>query len=384
MPTNFSRRDFLFGAGSIGLGVAGLTSCAISSAIPYIEPPNSDSLKTTAGKYHPVKSSWDRVISTVVGLRPYRPLGYRVETEVFGKKTVIHNYGHGGAGISLSWGTSIQATHYALQQQPNSVEVLGAGVMGITTALLLAQKGVDVTVYASDFVPNTTSDIAAALWLPTTYLDRKLVSPAFLAKDDQISRNSFSRFLDYVNRPEYGVYWHRYHYLNNKTLNSDRELPGGNALYPELEISTSNNLFGFPYQVSMQCLMIDPSYYLRRLMQDAQSLGVKFELRSFNALPDVLALKSSVIMNCTGLGARSLFGDESLIPIQGQLTHLLPQSEINYSYVAPGKEGFLYMFPRKDSIVLGGTSMRGEFGIEPDLNLARDMVSEHALLAQKI
>jgi glycine/D-amino acid oxidase-like deaminating enzyme len=54
----------------------------------------------------PVLVSPDREIRTVVGLRPYRPSGFVVRAEKLGEKLVIHNYGHGGAGITLSWGTS--------------------------------------------------------------------------------------------------------------------------------------------------------------------------------------------------------------------------------------------------------------------------------------
>ncbi len=54
----------------------------------------------------PVKVSRDRVIREVVGLRPYRPEGFRVEAERVANQLLIHNYGHGGAGITLSWGTA--------------------------------------------------------------------------------------------------------------------------------------------------------------------------------------------------------------------------------------------------------------------------------------
>src|SRR5690606_7646878 len=54
----------------------------------------------------PVRVEEDRVIRAVAGLRPYRPSGFVVRAEPLGEKTVIHNYGHGGGGISLSWGSS--------------------------------------------------------------------------------------------------------------------------------------------------------------------------------------------------------------------------------------------------------------------------------------
>src|ERR1700749_3615103 len=53
----------------------------------------------------PVRVSPDREIRTVVGLRPYRPSGFVVRAEKIGDTLVVHNYGHGGSGITLSWGT---------------------------------------------------------------------------------------------------------------------------------------------------------------------------------------------------------------------------------------------------------------------------------------
>lgn len=361
------RREFLLSAGALGL-----SAC---TALPSAQKGH---------RYHPVKSSPNRVIETVVGLRPYRTTGYRLEAETLNNKTFVHNYGHGGGGISLSWGTSTIAAKLAMANNPDSVAVIGSGVMGITSALILARQGIKVTVYAADFPPNTTSNIAAALWLPTSYYNRKEVSQDFLLKDYEISRASLRGFYDYVNQPDYGVYWHDYHFLSHKTPSQKRELPGGNDLYPEYTVSTDNNLFGYHYQEKMKSLMIDPSFYLERLKLDAQISGAKFKLKKFDSIDDLMALKESVVINCTGLGAKTLFNDEKMLPLQGQLTLLLPQPEIDYSYVAVNKDSFYYMFPRKGAIVLGGTAVRNAYSTEPDRQLSMKMVHAHGELAARL
>ena len=61
-----------------------------------------------------VEASWERVIRTTVGLRPHRPSGFVVKTDKLDDKTLVHNYGHGGAGMSLSWGTG----HLAARDPP--------------------------------------------------------------------------------------------------------------------------------------------------------------------------------------------------------------------------------------------------------------------------
>ena len=86
-------------------------------------------------------------------------------------------------------------------------------------------------------------------------------------------------------------------------------------------------------------------------MQDfawtAQGGGV----REFASANDAAALPEPVVMNCTGLGSATLFKDDQLTPVKGQLTFLLPQPEVDYIYL----RGELYMFPRRDGILLAGT-----------------------------
>ena len=72
--------------------------------------------------------SMDNVIRSIVGLRPFRPSGFRVESEKFDDKVVVHNYGHGGGGITLSWGSSALAVRETLSMEQRDVAVVGGGV----------------------------------------------------------------------------------------------------------------------------------------------------------------------------------------------------------------------------------------------------------------
>ena len=368
------RRDVLAGLGVTTLGACASTAPVAPSLKPY-QPGRT---------YAPVQSSIGRVTRTVVGLRPYRPQGYRLQAERLGGKTVIHNYGHGGCGVTMSWGTSRAATDLATGEGVGPVAVLGAGVMGLTSALILARRGHDVTVYAEHMPPHTTSNIAGVLWFPTGYFDRDVASPDFLRRNRLLIREAHRGFLPYVNRPGYGVYWSDHHALARWTPKTYNTLPGGDDLYPALQRAHENTLFGYDFMERFRALIVDPDYYLDQIMQDAQLAGARFIAARLDGPEAVAALPQPVIVNCTGLGARDLFGDEDLVPIRGQLSHLLPQPEIDYSYVAPTAEGTLYMFPRKTGLVLGGTHEMGETGMTPDPAQITRMVEGHAALANRL
>ena len=163
------RRQFL-----TGLGAASLAGCSASMSLHTGSRPYW-------ADFPPVLSRMDRVTRTVVGLRPYRPQGYRLDWETLGDKTVVHSYGHGGCGVTMSWGTAVVAADYASEAGHEDVAVLGCGVQGLTAALTLARRGHKVTIYAADLPPYTTSNIAGVLWMPTTYFDRRVATPEFLA-----------------------------------------------------------------------------------------------------------------------------------------------------------------------------------------------------------
>jgi D-amino-acid oxidase len=102
--------------------------------------------------------AWDPTTRPpVAGLRPYREQTYRLEPEVVGSKFVVHNYGHGGAGITLSWGCAHEVVDVITAHgvaATDSVAALGAGVMGLTAATLLLARNLKVTVYAKEFPPQ--------------------------------------------------------------------------------------------------------------------------------------------------------------------------------------------------------------------------------------
>ena len=341
----------------------------------------------------PVKVSRDRVIREIVGLRPFRPEGYVVEAQRVGTKLLIHNYGHGGAGITLSWGTAQQAVELAREpvSQPPATPsrrtarpaptrrfaVIGCGVNGLSTAILLQRYFSDgtpnVTIYAKDLPPNTTSNIAGGYWSPTSSYDSDAVTADFTARFRNAARVSNRAFQSLVG-PEYGVRWIDIFDLNRSEVSLERGFPGGSDLYPQRILHRDpENFFGFPFVRQFSSMLIEPAVYLRALLRDFYSAGGKIVVKEFKSREEIMRLRENVIFNCTGLGARVLFDDQKLIPARGQLEILLPQPEIDYCYLGPG-----YMFPRSDGIVLGGTFDRDDWSLEVNRAQADSILNSHA------
>jgi D-amino-acid oxidase len=327
-----------------------------------------------------VQVSSDRVIRSVAGLRPYRPSGFALRADRMGEKVVIHNYGHGGCGITLSWGTAKLAVELALGQPHRQVAVLGSGAVGLATARLLQDHGFEVTVYTRDLPPNTTSNIAGGLWAPFTIADHDKRTSTFDAQLAQSSRFAYRYFQNLVG-DRYGIRWVPLFMLGDDT---EFSAPWTWQVAPELYRVTnlSKPEHPFPHRgaARIYLMLIEPAVYLPAVLADFRIAGGQVIVRDLPDLAAVIGLKEQVIVNCTGLGAKALFNDEELIPIKGQLTFLTPQPELNYMYIS----GANYMFPRRDGVLLGGTHERGIWTPEPDAAVIASMLDEHKRLAEEM
>lgn len=115
---------------------------------------------------------------------------------------------------------------------------------------------------------------------------------------------------------------------------------------------------------------------MNTLMRDFRRAGGSVVIRQFSDVSQLMQLREPLIMNCTGLGSRELFGDTDLMPVKGQLVQLLPQPEVNYSASISG-EG-LYMVPRTDGVLLGGTWQPDDWSLTPDPILTRNILEGQA------
>jgi D-amino-acid oxidase len=354
------RRAFLGSAASIML----LPGCATTMARPA----------PRRGCLPPVNVAPGRVIRTLAGLRPYRAAGFVVRAEALGDKRLVHNYGHGGAGITLSWGSAKLAVELGLPGHHGPVAVIGAGVMGLSTARLIQEAGFAVTLYAKALPPDTTSNIAGGQFHPFGHFRENAVTPEWRTQFLAAADYSWRRFQIMVG-DDYGIRW----------LPTYSETSGG--LEPQLlptfppdhrMLRADEHPFPVETMTRYDTLYVETGRYLGQLIRDVQIAGGTIRVRDFATPADIAALPERLVFNCTGLGARALFGDTGLRPVRGQLAILLPQPEIRYAFT--GQAG--YMFPRPDGIVLGGTFERDQWDTTPEPDaIARILASHQHLFA---
>lgn len=342
---------------------------------------------TTSGGYGSRRSSClaavrvspSRVIRTSVGLRPWRASGYVVREERVGGTRVIHNYGHGGGGITLSWGSSAQAVELGLRGHSRkdvgrAVAVIGAGVMGLTTARLLQEEGFAVTLYTGAMPEGTTSAVSGGQFYPSLLDDGESMPAGYDRQLYEALRYSHRRFMG-MRGARYGVRVLPNYEVSDRPLGHGRYAGMMDAILGRAdELSPREHPFPRHYVRVFETPMIEPRRLLGALLEDVRRDGGRVAVRSFSHPRQINALPERLVFNCTGLGSRALFGDAALRPRRGQLVWLQPQPEVAYAVI--GTDG-LYMFPRSDGVLLGGTWDLDDWNMRADPATTRRLLAGH-------
>lgn len=362
--------------------VGGCRSKTPTTPAPVLQPESPPREPLEGSALVPVEVDPTRAIRTIVGLRPFRPSGFVVRREEAEGKVLIHHYGHGGGGMSLSWGTAHQAVRLASSVSGRKCVVVGGGVIGLSTARLLQRYGAHVTVIAKALPPETTSNVSGAQWWPFSVFDAGRRTEDFGGRFVEAARLSFLEFQQLVG-PRWGVRWLPNYYLS-ESPHSSGWMSGPTGALHDLQIGyrdfgPGEHVFPLPYVRRFFTMMIEPATYLATLLSEVQAGGADIVVQEILSRDELLRLPYDVIFNCTGLGAGPFTADTELVPVKGQLSILMPQPGIDYNLI---HEDY-YMFSRTDGIVLGGTYVRGQADLAPDL-AARDRIisAHHKLFTQ--
>jgi glycine/D-amino acid oxidase-like deaminating enzyme len=315
----------------------------------------------------PIRARTDRLFDIAVCLRPFRPAGPRVDTERLGDTLVVHNYGHGGSGWSLSWGSSTRAVRLAMQASPGEVAVIGCGILGLTSAILAQRAGVRVTIYAREQLPLTTSARATGEWTPDSRVAlADAAAPGFASVWEEMARTAFKTHRDYLGLPGTPVEWiDQYSVTDDAPQSGPASLPNAIPAVPAVEFASYSKRIGdltprwrrvpaeaSPFKGAIvarnEMMIFNISDYGHTLLNDFFIAGGQFRHADFQTPRQVANLGRKVVINCTGYGARALWKDETLTPVRGQIARLIPQPDVRY--------GLTYRqviaVPRRDGIVV--------------------------------
>jgi glycine/D-amino acid oxidase-like deaminating enzyme len=300
---------------------------------------------------------------------------------------VVHNYGHGGSGWSLSWGAAELATRKALAGGARDVAVIGCGALGLTTATVLRRAGANVTIYAAEQLPLARSARATGTWSPDSRIAAEgETPPGFAELWETMCRTSFATFHNYVGLAGSPVEWSdRYTLFDGApTARHETATPGVPhfAQYVErvrditprpVTLPPEANPFPVANVRRAASLQFNVTEYAHVLMTDFLLAGGKIETRTFNAPGELTDLKQPVIVNCTGYGARALWKDETVVPVRGQIAWLIPQPELHYGLYYKG----VSVLPRRDGIVFQQVGDTEAYGYNDEREVA-DMAEARA------
>jgi len=225
-----------------------------------------------------------------------------------------------------------------------NIAIIGAGISGMSTALLLIEKDHHITVYAKAFSPNITSNRAAAFWFPYHIRnDRRGIRWC------QVSYDYYKKLAE---QKETGISIRQLIKVLRKGVDEEEPvwidlMPEGACRIMDKTELPENIVRGYDVTVPL----METQIFLPYLQQQLSEKGVRFierEIKSFNELTN----DHDIVINCSALGSRKLCNDESIIPVRGQVGLLAPKNDMP---IYLDNEKPLYVVPRKDAIIVGGT-----------------------------
>ena len=392
---SLSRRGFLAAIAA----TTGATTLAACSPSPYLAPSASPSGSAAASgtvdirRITPPRLDEARLGKRVLCYRPLRRGSPNLSVETTGTTVIAHNYGHGGSGWTLAPGSAKYVIDL-VEESPQGaslakdapITVVGAGVIGLFTAYDLVQRGyTNITLVAASF-DDLTSHNAGGLLAPVS-MDN---DPELQKVIDKIGIDAYRFYAEVANGTQKD-------FAKGAVIIpayfEDREHSGlepyvGQVMQPAKDVVLDfGNGTTRPMVAYDDGIFMDTAVFMQELT-DYLRPKMRFMTQQ---VTDLTALGSSVVFDCTGLGAGTLDGDAEVVPVQGHLIMLKDQNPADLQHMIlvyfdegttlsgqKAKRSF-YMFPKhlpgtgaNDVGVVGGTFIEGatpetpnyeEFGI---------------------
>ncbi|WP_372410716.1 NAD(P)/FAD-dependent oxidoreductase [Streptomyces luteireticuli] len=247
--------------------------------------------------------------------------------------------------------------------------VVGSGVIGLTTAVLLAERGARVEVWTRETAAQTTSAVAGGLWWPYRIEPAGAVArwaAASLAVMTELARRPEETGVRRVDGTEAGT--------------SASELGGWARQVPGLRDATPEETpRGWDRAVRARLPLVDMPAHLGYLQRRLGAAGGTVTLRPVNSLAEA-GRAAPVVVNCSGLGAGHLAADPHVHPVQGQLVVVEnPGVTEWFGAAADGRAtDTLYLFPQPYGLVLGGTARPHVWDRVPSPAVAQTLIARCA------
>ncbi|TCC44739.1 FAD-binding oxidoreductase [Kribbella capetownensis] len=245
------------------------------------------------------------------------------------------------------------------------VIVVGAGVIGLTCAVRLAEGGYDVAVFARDLPLETTSAVAAAIWYP--YLS---------APEDRVaawSRTAYEEFSKLAEL-EASVRMRR----GREFLVERKPDPRWADVLPDL--TRVSPPAGFEDGWSFTTAVIEMPAYLQSLVKRLDQAGGTLTRAALPALPTT----ADVVINCAGLGARLTASDPTVTPVRGQVMTVEQCGLTEWLVADRSPSELTYVVPREHDVVVGGTSQPNDWNLTVDQATADQMLERAAELVPQL
>jgi glycine/D-amino acid oxidase-like deaminating enzyme len=257
----------------------------------------------------------------------------------------------------------------------HNIAVIGCGALGMTSALLLQRAGARVTIYAKELPPNVPSSLATGVWSPDSRICfESYATPLFKQLWERMARISFRTYQTLLGLPADPVEFF------DSYIASDNEpsvpLPGPPAenalpqfadlqseLLPDLipheeQLGPGNHPFSVRYVRRAPQMMFNLPAYSRMLISEFLANGGRIIIDEFHTPADFGRLPEKTLINATGYGARTLFNDQSITPVRGQVARSMPQPEIHYGL----QYKTAYFVPRRDGLVFQAIGENDYYG----------------------
>ena len=256
-----------------------------------------------------------------------------------------------------------------------TVVVVGAGVVGLTCAVRLAEAGHRVRVVTREAPLDTTSAVAAAVWFAY-----RIEPPERVAAWAARTYRELCELA--VDEPESGVEMRELVAYSR----SAKEAPSWRDVVEEFRWLEPDELpAGYASGWSARVPVAETPRYLPWLAVRLARAGGTIEVRA-GGVPSLAAAApgASLVVNCSGLGARTLAGDATMVPVRGQVVLVENPGLDRVALDEDEPAAPTYVIPRRDDCVLGGTAEIGAESLAPDPAVTEAIVARAVRLVPEL